>query len=149
MYKTIDYLFEINFPCIFDGVDVQMFLGPCEITAGILLCFYCKWINFIHSRKSLRAVAFSALKQFLSNGCNLSVIPAGIKCNCILSSFASALISASRCTKYKSNIKCSGWSPLWEKWLFKWWIHGNHNLWRSTLKWSSFSFLSEHTARLI
>ena len=70
MYKTIDYLFEINFPCIFDGVDVQMFLGACEITAGILLCFYCKWINFIHSRKSLRAVAFSALKQILSIGSN-------------------------------------------------------------------------------
>ena len=70
MYKTIDYLFEINLPCIFDGVDVQMFLGACEITAGILLYSYCKWINFIHSRKSLRAVAFSALKQFLSNGSN-------------------------------------------------------------------------------
>ena len=110
MYKTIDYLFEINFPCIFDGVDVQMFLGACEITAGILLCFYCKWINFIHSRKSLRAMAFSAPKQFQSNGRNLSVIPAGIKCNCILSSFATALISASRSTEYKANIKCSGWS---------------------------------------
>ena len=43
----IDYLFEINFTCIFDGVDVQMFSGAYEITAGILLCSYYKWIVFI------------------------------------------------------------------------------------------------------
>ena len=43
----IDYLFEINFPFFFDGVDVQMFSGAYEITASILLCSYCKWIIFI------------------------------------------------------------------------------------------------------
>ena len=152
----IDYLFKIYFPFFFDGVDVQMFSGAFEITASILLCSYCKWINFIHSRKSLRAVAFSALKQFLSNGCNLSVIPAGIKCNCVFSSFACALISASRCTEYKSNIKCSGRSPLWEKWLFKWWrywvkalFHGNHNLQRSTLVKQSFFWCTRQCLVLV
>ena len=70
MYKTIDYLFEINFPFFFDGVDVQMFSGACEITAGILLCSYCKWIIFI----SLGKVYEPWLLALQSNFCPIQWI---------------------------------------------------------------------------
>ena len=61
----IDYLFKINFPCIFDRVDVQMFPGACEITAGILLCSYLKWNVFI----SLGKVKEPWLLALQSNFC--------------------------------------------------------------------------------
>ena len=66
----IDYLFEIYFPCIFDGVDVLMFPGACEITAGILLCSYCKWIIF----KPLGKIQEPWLLALQSNFCPMTAI---------------------------------------------------------------------------